>query len=53
MSTQRADQKNSRRLPTRDDVLARGRPFPPYEAMVIEELTDQEEEAFLRAIANA
>jgi len=34
-------------------VLARGKPFPPYDEMVIEGLTDDEEEAFLRAIAEA
>lgn len=53
MSTQRADDQNSRRLPTRDEVLARGKPIPPYEEMVIEGLTDEEEEAFLKAIAEA
>ena len=53
MSTQRADQPEGRRLPTRKEVLARGRPFPPYEEMIIEGLTDAEEEAFLTAIAEA
>lgn len=53
VSTQRADDQNSRRLPTRDEVLARGKPIPPYEEMVIEGLTDEEEEAFLKAIAEA
>lgn len=40
-------------MPTREEVLARGRPFPAYEEMVIEGLTDEEEEAFLKAIAEA
>lgn len=52
MSTQSADD-NRMRLPTREEVLARGRPFPRYEDMVIEGLTDEEEEAFLKAIAEA
>ena len=53
MSTQRADEPEERRLPTREEVLARGKPFPPYEEMIIEGLTDAEEEAFLTAIAEA
>ena len=53
MSTQRANGKKRDRLPTRDELLARARPFPPYEEMVIEGLTDEEEEAFLKAIAEA
>jgi hypothetical protein len=40
-------------LPTRDEVLARVKPFPPYEEMVIQELTDEEEQAFLDAIEHA
>jgi hypothetical protein len=53
MSTQRAEPPERSRLPTRDEVLARGRPFPPYEEMIIEGLTDEEEHAFLKAIAEA
>ena len=53
MSSQPADDSQERRLPTREDVLARGKPLPPYEEMVIEGLTDEEEEAFLKAIAEA
>lgn len=53
MSTQRSDAVDRRRLPTREEVLARGKPFPVYEDMVIEDLTDEEEEAFLAAIAEA
>jgi hypothetical protein len=53
MSTQEADERGERGLPTREEVLARGKPFPPYEEMVIEGLTDDEEEDFLRAIAEA
>lgn len=52
MSTQQADE-NSRPLPTREELLARAKPFPRYEEMVIEGLTDEEEEAFLKAIAEA
>jgi hypothetical protein len=52
VSSQPADEHIGR-LPTREEVLARGRPFPPYEEMVIEGLTDEEEEAFLKAIAEA
>jgi len=53
VSTQRADQPEERRLPTREEVLERGKPFPPYEEMIIEGLTDEEEAAFLKAIAEA
>lgn len=53
MSTQRTDDQSSRPLPTREQLLAGGKPFPSYEDMVIEGLTDQEEEAFLEAIAEA
>lgn len=53
VSTQRDDKPKRPHLPTREEVLARGRPFPPYEEMVIEGLTDKEEEAFLNAIAEA
>lgn len=53
MSTQRDDKPEQPHLPTCEEVLARGRPFPPYEEMVIEGLTDKEEEAFLNAIAEA
>lgn len=53
MSTQRSDEDNRPRLPTREEVLARGKPFPVYEDMVIEDLTDEEEAAFLAAIADA
>lgn len=38
---------------SRDEVLARGKPFPRYEDMVIDELTDDEEAQFLAAIAGA
>lgn len=53
MSTEPADKPEERQLPTREEVLARARPLPPYEEMIIEGLTDEEEEAFLRAIAEA
>lgn len=53
VSTQPADELNGHRLPSRDEVRARGKPFPPYEDMVIQGLTDDEEDAFLRAIAEA
>ena len=38
---------------SREKVLARGKAFPRYEDMVIEELTDDEEAQFLAAIAGA
>jgi len=53
VSTQRADEPEERRLPTREEVLAQAKPMPPYEEMIIEGLTDEEEEAFLRASAEA
>ena len=53
VSTQRSDQRDKPRLPTGEEVLSRGRPFPPYEEMVIDGLTDDEEEDFLKAIAEA
>jgi hypothetical protein len=53
VSTPREHDENSRRPPTRDEILARGRPFPAYEEMVIDGLTDQEEDLFLQAIADA
>ncbi len=36
----------------REKVLASARPFPRYEDMVIERLTDDEETSFLAAIAS-
>ena len=33
-----------------EELLRRAKPFPPYEAMVIEELPDQEAQAFWSAI---
>ena len=53
MPTQRAEPPERPRLPTREEVLARGKPFPPYEEMVIEGLTEAEEDVFLKAIAEA
>jgi len=38
---------------SREKVLARGKPFPRYEDLVIDELTDDEEAQFLAAIAGA
>ncbi|MFN0030274.1 MAG: hypothetical protein ACKV2O_24235 [Acidimicrobiales bacterium] len=38
---------------SREKVLARGKPFPRYEDMVIEDLADDEEERFLAAVADA
>lgn len=37
----------------RDELLRRGRPLPPYDDMVIDELTDEEAEAFWAAINEA
>lgn len=52
MSTPTHDH-DRRRLPTREQLIARGRPFPPYEEMRIEGLSDEEEAAFSQAIAEA
>ncbi|HSH60506.1 MAG TPA: hypothetical protein VK988_12895 [Acidimicrobiales bacterium] len=35
---------------SREELLRRARPFPTHEEMIIEELTDQEAEAFWSAI---
>lgn len=35
---------------SREELLGRARPFPTYEEMIIEELTDQEADAFWSAI---
>ena len=35
---------------TPEQILARARPLPPHEEMVIEDLTDEEAEAFWAAI---
>ncbi len=53
MSTHPADEPQERRLPTREELLSWAKPLPPYEEMIIEGLTDEEEEAFLKAIAEA
>jgi len=53
MSIQPAGDDSGQRLPTHEELLARAKPFPPYEEMVIDGLTDEEEEAFLAAIAEA
>jgi hypothetical protein len=53
VSTQRANDQGRSHPPTREELLARGRPFPAYEEMMIEGLTDDEERAFLAAIADA
>jgi hypothetical protein len=36
-----------------EELLARGRPFPPYKDMVIAELSDEEAESFWAAITQA
>jgi hypothetical protein len=33
-----------------DELLQRGRPLPPYGEMVIDDLTEEEAEAFLDAV---
>ena len=38
---------------SREALLARAQPFPPYEDMIIDGLTDDEEKKFLDAIAEA
>jgi hypothetical protein len=37
---------------TREEYLARGKPLPPLEETVIEDLTDEEAEAFWECISN-
>jgi hypothetical protein len=44
------DRPGASRELSREEVLRRGRPFPPYREMVIAELTDEESEAFWAAI---
>lgn len=50
MSTQRAEEPQERRFPTRDEVLARAKPLPPFDEMVMEDLTEQESAGFWQAI---
>ena len=40
------------RAPTREEYLARGKPLPPLEDTFIEDLTDEEAEAFWECISN-
>jgi hypothetical protein len=49
-STQRADEPQERRFLTREEVLARAKPLPPFDEMVMEDLTEQESAGFLQAI---
>ena len=53
MTTQPADPGNERHreLPV-EELLARARPLPPHEEMMIEDLTDEEGTAFLAAVAS-
>ncbi len=53
MSTQPADPGEERHheLPV-EELLARARPLPPHEEMVIDDLTDEEGAAFLAAVAS-
>ena len=53
MSTQEADNDDARGLPTREEVLSRGTPFLRVNEMRIDGLSDEEEDTFLRAIAEA
>ncbi|HEX2064413.1 MAG TPA: hypothetical protein VHE80_08325 [Acidimicrobiales bacterium] len=53
MSTQPADAGHSpghRELPV-DEVLRNARPYPPRAELLIDDLTDEEEEAFWEAIS--
>jgi hypothetical protein len=36
-----------------EEILASARPFPPFEEMIIEDLTDEEQRVFLEVIFNA
>jgi hypothetical protein len=53
VSRERTGDEGGVGLPTREELLARAKPFPRYEEMVIEGLTDEEEKVFLDAIAQA
>jgi len=51
VTVQHADENPGGSLETsREELLGRARPFPTYEEMLIEELTDQESDAFWSAI---
>ena len=53
MSVQPADNRPGASLEvSREEQLSRGRPFPPYEEMVIEDLTEEEGAAFLAAVGS-
>lgn len=51
MSTDRADNPDQQtlELPV-EELLRRARPLPPHDEMLIEDLTEEEGEAFLAAI---
>ena len=59
MSVPRADDEGHSQSPgaslevAPETMLASGRAFPPYEDMVIEELSDEEAESFWAAITQA
>lgn len=38
---------------SREQVLADAKPFPPFDEMVIEDLTDEEADSFMETILNA
>lgn len=47
------DDQLPRRLKTREEVLAEAKPLPPRSEMLIEDLTDEEFDAFWKAITEA
>jgi hypothetical protein len=47
-----SNRPNAPRALTREEYLARGKPLPPLEETVIEDLTDEEAEAFWECISN-
>jgi hypothetical protein len=53
MSSQRSDipQEQHLELPV-EELLRRARPLPPHDQMMIEDLTEEEGDAFLAAVAS-
>jgi len=47
------DDQPPRRLKTREEILAEAKPLPPRSEMLIEDLTDEEFDAFWKAITEA
>lgn len=53
MSTHRADKSEEQHLELPvEELMRRARPLPPHEEMVIEDLTEEEGEAFLAGVGS-